>query len=794
MGGTYDLGSTTEDKIFSINVLANDGGGKGRTLTGVSSTKYSAALTWKADGTVTYDPTKAAQLQALDDGEGRVDTFTYTFKGSSGKTDTVTSYILVKGVNDAPVGTADSATVAEDTTAGITINVLKNDTDPDKDPLNPKDEPLKVTNLSTNSANGGALSLNPDGTVKYVPPANFVGDDTFTYTPNDGTVDGKPVTVTVTVTNVNDLPTGAVTITGTAKEDQVLTASNTLGDEDGMGAVTYQWQRGGQDITGATNGTYQLTQADVGKAITVIASYTDGQSTKESKTSAATDPVANVNDLPTGAVTITGTAKEDQVLTASNTLGDEDGMGAVTYQWQRGGQDITGATNGTYQLTQADVGKAITVIASYTDGQGTKESKTSAATDPVANVNDLPTGAVTITGTAKEDQVLTASNTLGDEDGMGAVTYQWQRGGQDITGATNGTYQLTQADVGKAITVIASYTDGQSTKESKTSAATDPVANVNDLPTGAVTITGTAKEDQVLTASNTLGDEDGMGVVTYQWQRGGQDITGATNGTYQLTQADVGKAITVIASYTDGQSTKESKTSAATDPVANVNDLPTGAVTITGTAKEDQVLTASNTLGDEDGMGAVTYQWQRGGQDITGATNGTYQLTQADVGKAITVIASYTDGQGTKESKTSAATDPVANVNDLPTGAVTITGTAKEDQVLTASNTLGDEDVMGTVSYQWQRDGQDIDGAVNGTYQLTQDDVGSAITVVASYTDGQGTKESKTSAATDPVANVNDLPTGAVTITGTAKEDQVLTASNTLGDEDVMGMVTSSAV
>ena len=33
--------------------------------------------------------------------------------------------------------------------------------------------------------------------------------------------------------------------------------------------------------------------------------------------------------------------------------------------------------------------------------------------------------------------------------------------------------------------------------------------------------------------------------------------------------------------------------------------------------------------------------------DIAGATGDTYTLTQADVGAAITVVASYTDGQGT---------------------------------------------------------------------------------------------------------------------------------------------------
>ena len=48
------------------------------------------------------------------------------------------------------------------------------------------------------------------------------------------------------------------------------------------------------------------------------------------------------------------------------------------------------------------------------------------------------------------------------------------------------------------------------------------------------------------------------------------------------------------------------------------------------------------------------------------------RLTQADVGTTITVVASYTDDEGTDESVTSAGVGPVANVNDAPTGSVTI--------------------------------------------------------------------------------------------------------------------------
>jgi hypothetical protein len=262
--------------------------------------------------------------------------------------------------------------------------------------------------------------------------------------------------------------------------------------------------------------------------------------------------VANLIDDPTGSVLITGTAAEDQTLTATNDLADEDGLGAISYQWSADGVAITGATSETLTLTQSEVGKKITVTASYTDQQGTQESETSAETDTVANVNDDPTGSVLITGTAEEDQTLTATNTLVDEDGLGAISYQWSAAGVAITGAISETLTLTQSEVGKKITVTASYTDQQGTEESATSDETDTVANVNDDPTGSVKIGGTPEEGEILEiVENTISDEDGLGEFSYQWLRDGKEIALANDATYKVKQFDIGSEISVRLSYTD---------------------------------------------------------------------------------------------------------------------------------------------------------------------------------------------------------------------------------------------------
>ena len=625
---------------------------------------------------------------------------------------------------------------------------------------------------------------------------------------------------------------GSVIINGTETEDQVLTA--TLNDADGLPDgvdIRYQWQRsdgsgGYTNIQDATSPTYTLGDADVGREVRVRVSYTDGNSTDETLTSEATLAVTNVNDNPSGSVTIDGTAVEDETLTANtDTLADADGLPAdaegYRYQWESNTgangafENIENATSQTYILGDNDVGREVQVMVSYTDGNNTAETVTSAPTTAVTNINDSPTGTVTIEGTAAEDETLTANtDTLADDDGLGTLNYQWQRSNGNggfgaIENATGQTYTLGDDDVGREVRVQVSYTDDGGMDESLTSTPTAAVENVNDEPTGSVSIDGTAEEDQTLTTNtDNLDDADGLGAFSYQWQRsngsgGFENIENATGQTYTLGDDDVGREVRVQVNYTDANNTAESLTSAPTAAVNNVNDSPTGDVSIDGTATEDETLTANTgTLDDADGLGSFSYQWQRnmGANDafenIAGATGNTYTLDDADVGREVQVMVSYTDDGGMDESLTSAATTAVTNVNDDPSGAVTIDGTAEEDQTLTANITaLQDADGLPTVAdaftYQWQRNTganggfENIAGETGNTYTLGDADVGREVQVQVNYTDARGEDETVSSDATVAVGNVNDLPTGEVTIDGTVRGDETLTADTTaLQDED----------
>ena len=106
-----------------------------------------------------------------------------------------------------------------------------------------------------------------------------------------------------------------------------------------------------------------------------------------------------------------------------------------------------GTLGSTTTLGQSDVGSGLTVTATYTDGQGTGESASSAATGNVMNVNDAPSGSVTISGTATEERVLTACQQLWQmRTCVGTITYTWSN---DDTGSTT---TLGQSDVGSGLT------------------------------------------------------------------------------------------------------------------------------------------------------------------------------------------------------------------------------------------------------------------------------------------------------------------------------------------------------
>ena len=665
----------------------------------------------------------------------------------------------------------------------------------------------RVTNMSSMFMNASAFNLNISG---WIVGRATLFSDMFSGATAMIANQGAAITPLYTYFTQapNTLPTGSVTISGTPTQKLVLTVLNTLADADGLGPFTYQWKRAGSNISGAIGSTYTLVQGDVGFAITVTVSYIDLQGTVESITSSATAAVANANDIATGSVTISGSPIQNQVLTASNTLVDIDGLGPITYQWKRGGVTISGATGSTYTLVQGDVGFAITVTASYTDLLGSAESATSAATAIIA-----PAPIVTISGSATQREFLTAeTNGITDVGSLGAFSYQWKRsstlgvaGSNILVDAIGSTYQLIQDDVNKYITVTVSYTDVLEQIKTITSDATSAVINMNDIATGWPVINGTATQGKVLTVDTTgIGDVDGLGTFEYKWLRkstaAGQSyssIPGATSDTYKLTPDDVSKYIMVTVKFTDGGGSIEVRASDATAAVAPFVPLPTatrGQLDAAVTAWCSDSIAATDVYGPISSWDVsaitdmstlftakVSFNSDISAWNVSNVTNMQSMFDSAfafnqplnawNVSNVTNMDSMFRDNYIFNQPLNTWSVSRVTNMRGMFRGAYVFNQDISTWNVSIVTDMVGM--FLNAREFNWN-----IRGWYVGQATLRTDMFLGATAMLA--TPDTIATPPYTYFTQAPVANTP--PTGSVTITGTATQNQILTASHTLAD------------
>src|SRR5882762_2891368 len=144
----------------------------------------------------------------------------------------------------------------------------------------------------------------------------------------------------------------------------------------------------------------------------------------------------------------------------------------------------------------------------------------------------------------------------------------------------------------------------------------------------------------------------GTAPLSYQWQKNGAAIIGATSSTYTTpatTTSDNGAQFTVVVSNSVGKATSNAAT-LTVSATAVAPSITTQPASQTVTAGQTATFSVAAT-----GTAPLSYQWQKNGAAITGATSSTYTTpatTTSDNGAQFTVVVSNSVGKATSNAAT----------------------------------------------------------------------------------------------------------------------------------------------
>jgi plastocyanin len=332
----------------------------------------------------------------------------------------------------------------------------------------------------------------------------------------------------------------AQSATGSATVGQTVTFSVTA---DGTAPFSNQWCKDGVNIAGATAATFSISCVQLTDAGTycVIVSNSAGSATSD-------NAVLTVNLA--GSVPVFTTQPVSQTVTVGSPvtfLAAASGTPAPTYQWQKNGVNISGATSTAYTISSVVTGIAgtATVVATNSAGSATSNGA-------VLTVNSAQSAPVFVVQPASQTVTAGSSVTFSAAaSGSPTPTYQWWKNGRRISGATSASYTIANVTTSNAgtYTVVATNSFGSATSKGAVLTVTTNAPQFIVQP-AAWTVTAGASVTFTSAAS-------GSPVPTFQWRKNGRRIYGANSATYTIASVTTSSAGTysVVATNSVGSVT-----------------------------------------------------------------------------------------------------------------------------------------------------------------------------------------------------------------------------------------------
>jgi hypothetical protein len=448
--------------------------------------------------------------------------------------------------------------------------------------------------------------------------------------------------------------------------------------------LTYQWRKAGVNIAGATAATYTIASVVAGDAgnYDVVISGTCAPAVTSNTASLNLNAASVINTQPTNQTGCVGSSVSFSV-SASGT--------GLTYQWRKGGVNIAGATSATYTIPSVVAGDAgnYDVVIGNACGASVTSNTATLTIGTATSITTQPANQAVCIGSPLNLSVVAAGSNL---------TYQWRKGGVNIAGATSATYTVAAASAADAGTydVVITGTCGNATSTAVT-VTVNPATSITTQPASLTACPG-ANASFTVTAAGTG--------LTYQWRKDGVVITGATAATYTVTGVTAASAGTYTVAVTGTCGTVISSGAVLTLGTAPaITTQPQGQGGCSGNAVTFSVVAT--------GTGPLTYQWRKGGANITGATSASYTINNASTADNGNYDVVVTGACGS-------VTSTVAALN--VTGAVQLngfTGTSNVCLGASASFSVNASAGAGTnLTYQWRKNGVNINGATSASYSI----------------------------------------------------------------------------